>query len=67
MDMSKDLQINTAIAFLDIGSYANDLDRDFSRQSMQFKSDAYYAIPSLVNLAFSCEIFLKAILNSLSS
>lgn len=63
MDMSKDLQINTAIAFLDIGSYANDLDRDFSRQSMQFKSDAYYAIPSLVNLAFSCEIFLKAILN----
>ena len=63
MDMSKDLQIHTAIAFLDIGSYANDLDRDFSRQSIQFKCDAYYAIPSLVNLAFSCELFLKAILN----
>lgn len=52
---------NIADSYLQTAIYCNELDRTAAHQNILFTSDAYFAIPAITNMAFSCELFLKAI------
>lgn len=51
-----------ANVFYDIGRLANEYNKDAGTASLLFASDTFYAIPAIVNLAFACELYLKALL-----
>ena len=56
------LCFNMANSFYDIGRLANEYDKEEGTASILFACDAFYAIPAIVNLAFACELYLKALL-----
>jgi CRISPR/Cas system-associated endonuclease Cas3-HD len=62
--MNDDFQFcfDMANAFYDVGKLSNEYDREKSNSSILFKGEAYYAFPAIVNLAFACELYLKALL-----
>ena len=60
--INEDLCHNVANAFLDIGSYSNELDKQIKTTRIQFACDSFYSIPAIVNIAFACELYLKALL-----
>lgn len=49
-----------ADAFLQTGAFANEADREAQSKDLLFCSDAFLAFPAVVNLAFACELYLKA-------
>lgn len=57
---------NAANAFLDIGQYADHLDKTAANVAILFVGDAFYALPAIVNATFACELYLKA-LNSVAA
>ena len=52
---------NAANAYLQTAIYCNEVDKDAASQTMQFVDQAFFAIPAITNVAFACELFLKAI------
>lgn len=52
---------NAANAYLQTAIYCNEVDKDAASQTMQFVDQAFFAIPAITNMAFACELFLKAI------
>lgn len=57
---------NAANAFLDIGQYADHLDKTAANAAILFVGDAFYALPAIVNATFACELYLK-VLNSVAA
>lgn len=62
MNSNSQLCFDMANAFYEVGRLANEYYRETVTQSIVFVSDAHYAFPAVVNLAFACELYLKAIL-----
>lgn len=60
--IDEELCFNTADAFLDVGMYCNEYDKRAQAESILFACDAFYAIPAIVNIAFACELYLKALI-----
>ena len=60
--IDEELCFNTADAFLDVGIYCNEYDKRAQAESILFACDAFYAIPAIVNIAFACELYLKALI-----
>lgn len=56
------LCVDMANAFLEVGIECNEKDRAVQTSGMLFRSEAFFAIPAIVNTAFACELYLKAIL-----
>lgn len=56
------LCFDMANAFLDIGEYCDDLDKQAQAKGILFKNEAFYAFPAIVNLSFACELYLKALI-----
>ena len=52
---------NAANAYLQTAIYCNDADKNVTTQNLQFVSQAFFAIPAIMNMSFACELFLKAI------
>lgn len=61
-DINEELRRNTANAFLNVGIYCNKYDKQIQTESILFSCDAFYAIPAIVNIAFACELYLKALI-----
>ena len=55
------LCINVANAYLDTAIYCDKTDRKTSHQTLQFSCNAFFSVPEATNLAFACELYLKAI------
>ena len=56
------LCIDMADAFLNVGHECNERDRKAQEADLFFESDAFYAFPAIVNAAFACELYLKALI-----
>ena len=56
------LCIDMANAFLNVGHECNEQDRKAQEADLLFGSDAFYAFPAIVNTAFACELYLKALI-----
>jgi hypothetical protein len=52
---------NAANAYLQTAIYCNEVDKIAASQTIQFVDQAFFAIPAITNVAFACELFLKAI------
>lgn len=65
MNNDSQLCFDMANAFYEIGRLSNDYDAKAQKATILFKSDAYYAFPTIVNLSFACELYLKALLSKL--
>ena len=52
---------NAANAYLQTAIYCNEVDNNAKRQTLQFVSQSFFSIPAIMNVAFACELFLKAI------
>ena len=52
---------NVANAYLQTAIYCNEVDNNAKRQTLQFVSQSFFSIPAIMNVAFACELFLKAI------
>lgn len=65
MDYSKgtDVQlcINEANAFYDVALYCAEIDRAAQAKQVLFASEAFYFFPAIINLSFSVELYLKAL------
>ena len=59
--MDVQLCLDMADAFFRIGTYANSLDIEAQSSAILFRCDAFYTFPAVMNLAFACELYLKAI------
>lgn len=52
---------NAAEAYLQTAIYCNEVDKNVAQQTVQFISQSFFSIPAIMNVAFACELFLKAI------
>lgn len=53
---------NTAHAFLMAANYCDESDKHAQASSLLFEDEAFFAIPAVVNAAFACELYLKALI-----
>ena len=60
--MDKKLCHNMANAFFALGIYSDELDKQAQSKEILFECDAFYGIPAVVNTAFACELYLKALI-----
>lgn len=52
---------NVANAYLQTAIYCNEVDKNTTNQTFQCVSQSFFSIPAIMNVAFACELFLKAI------